>query len=83
MDCPLKYIGQRGRTFYTRYTGHTITVTREYSNHVLNTGHACGSITNAMKIAKIEKKRKYLGTLEKYLIYEISKKQITHECRIY
>jgi hypothetical protein len=67
------------RTFYTRYKEHTITITREYSNDVLNTGHACRGTTNELKIAKIEEKGKYLSVLEKYLIYEISKKQITHE----
>jgi hypothetical protein len=27
-----------------------------YSNHILNTGHAYGSVTNTMKVIKIEKK---------------------------
>jgi hypothetical protein len=31
-----------------------------------NTGHACGSITEAMKVIKIEKKGKHLNTLEEY-----------------
>jgi hypothetical protein len=32
---------------------------------MLNTGHAYGSITDTMKIIKIEKKGKYLNALEK------------------
>jgi hypothetical protein len=44
-----------------------------YSNHILNTGHTYGNVTNAMKILKIEKKGKHLNTLEKYHIYKTSK----------
>jgi hypothetical protein len=44
-----------------------------YSNHILNTGHTYGNITNTMKILKIEKKGKHLNTLEKYHIYKREK----------
>jgi hypothetical protein len=44
----------------------------EYSNHILNTGHAYGSITDKIKIKELEKKGKNLNTLERYHIYKIS-----------
>jgi hypothetical protein len=69
MVCPLKYIEQTGRTFQTRYKEHIEAIRYNnsnsgYSNHILNTGHTYGSITDAMKIVKIEKKGKHLKTLE-------------------
>jgi hypothetical protein len=58
---PLKYIGQAGRTFYTRYKEHIQAIRSNngnsgYSNHVLNTGYAYGSITDTMKIVKNREK---------------------------
>jgi hypothetical protein len=41
-----------------------------YLNRVLNTEHAYGSITDTMKVIKIEKKGRHLNTLEKYNIYK-------------
>jgi hypothetical protein len=63
MDCPLKYIGQTGRKFYTGYEEHIRTIRNDnsnpgYSNHTLNTGHTYGSITDTMNIIRTEKKRK-------------------------
>jgi hypothetical protein len=34
-----------------------------YSNHILNTGHAYGSIADTIKIIEIKKKVKHLNTL--------------------
>jgi hypothetical protein len=78
MDCPLKYVGQTGRTFYTRYKEHIQAIRNNnsnsgYSNHTLNTGHTYVSITDTMDIIKTERKGKYLNTLEKYHIYKINK----------
>jgi hypothetical protein len=60
-DCSLKYIGQMGRIFHTRYKEHIQAIRNnnsnsEYSNHILNTGHAYGTITNMMDIVKTVKK---------------------------
>jgi hypothetical protein len=51
MDCPLKYVGQTGRTFNTRYKEHIYDITTNnsnigYANHILNTGHSYGTITH-------------------------------------
>jgi hypothetical protein len=75
LDCPLKYIGQTGRTLNTRYKEHIHDIrsgngNSGYSNHILNTGHTYGTVTGTMKIITIWKKGIYLNTLEKYHIYE-------------
>jgi hypothetical protein len=56
---PTKHKGWPGRTFYTGYKEHRQAIQNNngnsgYSNHILNTGHAYGSITDTMKV--IEKK---------------------------
>jgi hypothetical protein len=71
MDCPLKYTKQTGRTFYTRYKAHiqairNNNVNSEYSNHILNIGHAYRSITDKTKIIRTEKKGKHLHVLENH-----------------
>jgi hypothetical protein len=43
VDCPLKYIGQMGQTFYTRYKEHTEAIRN-------------GSITDTMKSCKNKEK---------------------------
>jgi hypothetical protein len=42
LDCPLKYIGQTGRTFHSRYKEHILAIRNSnsslgYSSHILNT----------------------------------------------
>jgi hypothetical protein len=68
MDCPLKHIGQRGRTFYTRHKEHIQAIWTDngnagYSKHILNTEHTHGRIIETVKVVK---KGKHLNTLEKY-----------------
>jgi hypothetical protein len=82
MDCPLKYVGQTGRMFITRYKEHIHDIRSNNSNtgyanhiHVLNTGHTYGTITDTMEIKKNRRKGRYLNTLEKY-IYEIGKNNL-------
>jgi hypothetical protein len=60
MDCPLKYIGQTGRTFQTIYKEYTQAIRNNddnsgYSNHILSRGHAYGNIINTMQVLKTEK----------------------------
>jgi hypothetical protein len=76
LDCPLKCIGQTGRTFHTRYKEHIHVIRNNnsnlgYSNHILNTGHKYGTITDAMDIIRTHRKGKHLNTLEKYYIYKV------------
>jgi hypothetical protein len=78
VQCPLKYIGQTERTFNTRYKEHIHDIRSNnsntgYSNHILNTGHTYGTVTDTMEIITTGRKGRYLNTLEKYHIYEICK----------
>jgi hypothetical protein len=57
LNCPLKYIGQTGRTFNIRNKEHIHTIRNHssnsgYANHLLNMGHTCGTITDTMDIKK-------------------------------
>jgi hypothetical protein len=70
-----------GRTFNTRYKEHILDIrsnnsNSEYSNHILNTGHAYGTITVTMEIITTGRQGKYLNTLESYHIYEISRENL-------
>jgi hypothetical protein len=82
LDCPLKYVGQTGRTFNVRYKEHIHALrsnsgNSEYSNHILNTGHTYGTITDTMDVIRTGRKGRHLNTFEKYHIYRISKKTYT------
>jgi hypothetical protein len=81
LDCPLKYIGQTGRTFNIRYKEHVQDIRNNnnnsvYSNHILNTGHTYGTINDTMDIIRKGKKGQHLNTLEKYYIHKISKNNL-------
>jgi hypothetical protein len=78
MDCPLKYIGQTGGIFKTRYKEYIQAISKNNGNsgcskHILNTGHTYGNVTYTMKVLKTEGNRKHLKTLERYYIYKMSK----------
>jgi hypothetical protein len=47
-----------------------------YSNHILNTGHAYGTITDTMDIVRTAKKGKHLNTLERYHMYRLSREKL-------
>jgi hypothetical protein len=81
MDCPMKYIGQTGRTFNTRYKEHIHDIRSNnsnsgYSNHILNTGHAYGAMTDTMDIIAMGRKGKHLNTLERYHMYKTSRENL-------
>jgi hypothetical protein len=78
LDCPLKYIGQTGRTFSIRYKEHIHAIRNDdinsgYSNNILNTGHTYGTITDTINVIRTGRKGRHLSTLEKYHIYKISR----------
>jgi hypothetical protein len=63
LDCLLKYKGQTGRTLNTRYKEHIHAIRNKnsntgYANHLLNTGHKNGIMTDTMEIIKAGKKGK-------------------------
>jgi hypothetical protein len=53
-----------------------VTTVFGYSNHILNTGHTYGTITDTMDVIRTGRKGKHLNTLEKYYIYKISKNNV-------
>jgi hypothetical protein len=78
LDCPMKYIFKTGRVFSIRYKEHIQAIRNKnsntgYASHMLNTGHAYGSISDAMDVISMGKNGKHLNTLKKYHIYTISK----------
>jgi hypothetical protein len=85
MDCPLKYMGQTDQTFYIRYKEHNCAVKNNsdnvgYSKHILNTGHACDSITDIRTDFESRGKRKTPEYSRKYhtnYIYVITRMDCT------
>jgi hypothetical protein len=70
MDWLLKYVGQMGRTFDTRYKEHIHDIRNNnsksgYSNHILNTGHTYGTITDIIDIITTGRNGKYLKNTRK------------------
>jgi hypothetical protein len=73
LDCPLKYIGQTGRTFNSRYKEHihdigSNNINFGYSNHIQNTGHTYGTTDDNMNVVTRGRKGKHLNTWERYQI---------------
>jgi hypothetical protein len=84
LDCPLKYIGQSGRAFHTRYKEHILATKNNngnsgYSNLILNTGHKYGPIADTKDIVKTHKRRKTHEHTRKIPHTQIIQKQPTHE----
>jgi hypothetical protein len=81
MDWPMKYIAQTGRTFNTRYIEHIHDIRSNnsnsgYSNHILNAGHAYGTMMDTIDIITTRRKGKHLNTLERYYIYKTSRENL-------
>jgi hypothetical protein len=75
--CPLKYIGQTGRSFRTRHREHihairTNTTNSKYAQHILDTGHTYGNIEDTLNILHLQKKGPLMNTIEQYQIYKLS-----------
>jgi hypothetical protein len=76
LNCPLKYVGQIGRIFNTRYKKHIHAIRSNnansgYSNHILSTGHTYGTITE-YGCHRMGRKGRHLNTLERYHIYKLT-----------
>jgi hypothetical protein len=77
-SCHLKYIGQAGRNFKTRYKEHihvihTNKTTSKYAQHILETGHTYGTIENTLHILHCEKKGPLMNTSEQFHIHRLTK----------
>jgi hypothetical protein len=81
LDYPLKYVGQTGRMFNTRYKEHIHAVKSNnansgYSNHILSTGYIYGTITDTVDVIRMGRKGRHLNTSERYHIYKISRNNV-------
>jgi hypothetical protein len=71
---PLKYVGQTGRLFKTRFKEDIQAIRNNeinstYAQHILNTGHTYGQLDNTMNILQIANKGKDMNTVEPFHIY--------------
>jgi hypothetical protein len=78
---PLKYIGQTGRNFRTRFKEHihairTNKTTSKYAQHILETGHTYGKIEDILNILHHENKSPLMNTWEQFRIYRLTKNNI-------
>jgi hypothetical protein len=79
-ECPIKYVGETGRPFKVNYREH-INVVRTNKHHdskfaqlILETGHTYNTMDQAMEILHTVSMGPRLNTLERYYIYDITKK---------
>jgi hypothetical protein len=80
-DCELKYIGQTGRTFRTRYKEHIREIKTngqksKFAQNILDTTHNYDTIEHTMELLHLEKNGKMLNALESYHIYELTKQSL-------
>ena len=78
LDCNMKYIGQTGRSIYTRYCEHFrdfkhANGNSKYAQHLIENRHSIGPIKKIMDILYVIKKGKMMDTLEKFHIYNLTK----------
>jgi hypothetical protein len=82
LDCPVKYLGQTGQTFYTRLKEHIQAVRNNngnlwYPNHILKMGPTYGIRTNTMNVIKTAKKES-INTFGKIPHIQNLQKQTAH-----
>jgi hypothetical protein len=80
-ECPLNYVGQTGPTFKDRYKEHVRAIntngqTSKYAQHILDTGHAYGTMIDTMDIIHTAGKGHLFNTLERFYIYDLSGKKL-------
>ena len=76
--CNIKYIGQTGRLFKTRFQGHLRDFKynnrkSKFAQHLLDKQHSVDKMENTMDIKHITSKGKMMDTIEKYYIYRETK----------
>jgi hypothetical protein len=80
-SCQLKYTGQTGKNFRTRYKEHIQVIhsnkmTSRYAQHILDTQHAYATMKYTLDILHIERKGPLMNTLERFHIYKLSKENM-------
>ncbi|PNF43062.1 hypothetical protein B7P43_G02713 [Cryptotermes secundus] len=77
-NCPLKYVGQTGRTFKVRFREHIRDIksngqSSKVAQHALDTTHGYSTTDKILEVLYIGKKGRTLDTYERFHIYETSK----------
>jgi hypothetical protein len=76
--CQKRYVGQTGRNFQVRYKEHIQAIksnnsTSRYAQHILESQHAYGPITDTMEILHLNKKGQLMNTWERFHIHRLSR----------
>jgi hypothetical protein len=76
--CRKGYVEQMGRNFQARYKEHIQAIrsnnsTSKYAQHILESQHTCGPITDTTEILHLDKKGQLMNTWERYHIHRLSK----------
>jgi hypothetical protein len=76
--CDMKYIGQTGRPFKTRFQEHLRGFKyknrkSKFAQHLLNRQHSMDEMENIIDIIHITNKGRMMDTIEKYYIYRETK----------
>ena len=76
-DCMMKYVGQTGGLFRTRFSDHFrdfkyANHKSRFAQHLLENGHSIGPIDSIMEILHPTNKGREMDTLEKFYIYKIT-----------
>ena len=71
----MRYVGQTGRSFHTRYKEHYRDYkynkkSSKYAQHLIGNRHSIGSINDTMEILHVIRKGKLMDTWEKFHIYQ-------------
>ena len=74
-DCGKAYVGQTGRSFYTRYKEHNLSYrtnksNSNYAKHMIDNNHTFPPIEEALYILEFHKKSMHMNTLERYHIHK-------------
>ena len=76
--CEMKYIGQTGRPFKTRFQEHLRDFKynnrkSKFAQHLLDTQHSMDEMENTMDVIHITNKGRMMNTIERYYIYRETK----------
>jgi hypothetical protein len=80
-SCPLRYVGQTGRNFKTRYKEHIHAIrsnntSSKYAEHILETGHAYGKIEDTLSVMNQVRKGPLMNAWERFHIHRLTKNNL-------
>jgi hypothetical protein len=80
-NCKMKYMGQTGRSFHTRFAEHFrdfkyANHKSKFAQHLLENNHSIGPIDSIMEVLHTTRKGKLMDTLERFHIYNVTHENI-------